>query len=153
MVAIFGKKKLWLQTACVQYQLGLLLFNMTKHDNTATFCEIRNCVNILLGIVSHRVSTVYGFWWNIVIVIVLVYAVGGYWIITYIKKILQYNCVHDKAYFSFLFGSEYIVNGYHIWKWQFFGCCKYVIGLLWHSSIWNFLLKNKEKNQAHEELI
>ena len=32
------------------------------------------------------------------------------------------------------------------------GAAKYVVGLLWHSSIWNFLMKNKEKNQAHEEL-
>ena len=35
--------------------------NMTNHDNTATFCEIRNCVKILLGMVNRRVSTVYGF--------------------------------------------------------------------------------------------
>ena len=35
----------------------------------------------------------------------------------------------------------------------FLRCCKYVVGQLWHSSIWNFLMKNKEKNQAHEELI
>ena len=35
----------------------------------------------------------------------------------------------------------------------FLGAAKYVVGLLWHSSIWNFLMKNKEKNQAHEELI
>ena len=34
----------------------------------------------------------------------------------------------------------------------FLGAAKYVVGLLWHSSIWNFLMKNKEKNQAHEEL-
>ena len=70
------------------------------------------------------------------------------------EKIWQYKCVHDKAYFSVLFGSEYIVNGYHIglWKWQFFWWSKNVVGLLWHSSIWNFLMKNKEKNQAHEEL-
>ena len=121
--------------------------NITKHDNTATFCEIRNCVEILfnLGMVSHRISTVYGFWWNIVILIVLVYAVGGYWIITLSEKIWQYKCVHDKAYFNVLFGSEYIVNGYHLWKWQCFRCCKYVVGLLWHSSIWNFVMKNKEK--------
>ena len=43
-----------------------------------------------------------------------------------------------------------------IYKMAFFGrCCnfrKYVVGLLWHSSIWNFLMKNEEKNQAHEEL-
>ena len=63
------------------------------------------------------------------------------------------QCVHDKAYFNVLFGSEYIVNGYHIQKMQFFRCCKYVVGLLWHSSIWNFLMKNKEKIQAHEELL
>ena len=32
-------------------------------NNTATFCEIRNSVKILdlSGLVSHRVSTVYGF--------------------------------------------------------------------------------------------
>ena len=49
------------------------------------------------------------------VVIVLVYAVGGYWIITYkCEKIWQYKCVHDKAYFNVLFGSEFIVNGYHI---------------------------------------
>ena len=44
--------------------------------------------------------------------IALVYVVGGYWIITYVKKkgnTSVYN--HDKAYFSVLFGSEY--NGYH----------------------------------------
>ena len=35
----------------------------------------------------------------------------------------------------------------------FLGAAKYVVGLLWHSSIWNFLMKNKEKNQAHEELV
>ena len=35
---------------------------MTNHNNTATFCEIRNSVKILSGLVSHRVSTVYGFW-------------------------------------------------------------------------------------------
>ena len=35
---------------------------------------------------------------------------------------------------------------------SFFMCCKFVVGLLWHSSIWNFLMKNKDKNQAHEEL-
>ena len=35
----------------------------------------------------------------------------------------------------------------------FLGAAKYVVGLLWHSSIWNFLMKNKEINQAHEELI
>ena len=58
--------------------------NMTNHNKTATFCEIRNCVKILLGILSHRVSTVY----VVIIVIVLVCAVGGYWIITYVKKIL-----------------------------------------------------------------
>ena len=34
----------------------------------------------------------------------------------------------------------------------FLGAAKHVVGLLWHSSIWNFLMKNKEKNQAHEEL-
>ena len=34
----------------------------------------------------------------------------------------------------------------------FLGAAKYVVGLLWRSSIWNFLMKNKEKNQAHEEL-
>ena len=56
MVAIFEKKKkkkLLLQTACVEYQLGLLLLNMTNHnnhDNTATFCEIRNSVKILSGL-------------------------------------------------------------------------------------------------------
>ena len=36
---------------------------------------------------------------------------------------------------------------------SFFRCCKCVVGLLWHSSIWNFLMKKKEKNQAHEELL
>ena len=35
---------------------------------------------------------------------------------------------------------------------SFLGAANYVVGLLWHSSIWNFLMKNKEKNQAHEEL-
>ena len=34
----------------------------------------------------------------------------------------------------------------------FLGAAKYGVGLLWHSSIWNFLMKNK-KNQAHEELL
>ena len=34
----------------------------------------------------------------------------------------------------------------------FLGAAKYVVGLLWHSSMWNFLMKNKEKNQAREEL-
>ena len=29
-------------------------------------------------------------------------------------EIWQCKCVHNKAYFSVLFGSEYIVNGYHI---------------------------------------
>ena len=55
---------------------------MTNHNNTATLSEIRNSVKILLGLDSHRVSTVYGFgetWF-------IVYAVGGYWIITYVKK-------------------------------------------------------------------
>ena len=32
--------------------------------------------------------------------------VDGYWIITYVKKIWQYKCVHDIAYFNVLFGSE-----------------------------------------------
>ena len=32
--------------------------NMTNHDNTATFFEIRNCVKILLSMVSNRLSTV-----------------------------------------------------------------------------------------------
>ena len=41
------------------------------------------------------------------------YAVGGYWILTYVKKIWQYKCVHNKA-FNILFGSEYIVDEYHI---------------------------------------
>ena len=70
--------------------------------------------------------------------------VGGYWIKNYVKKIWQYKCAHDKVYFNdkayfnvlfgseyiskyikyismikhismlYLFGSEYIVNGYHI---------------------------------------
>ena len=35
----------------------------------------------------------------------------------------------------------------------FLGAAKYVVGLVWHSSIWNFLMKNKEKYQAHEELM
>ena len=48
------------------------------------------------------------------VVIVLVYAVGGYWIITYVKKICQYKFVHDKGYFNVLFGSKYIANGYHM---------------------------------------
>ena len=30
------------------------------------------------------------------------------------EKIWQCKCVHDEAYFSVLFGGEYIVNGYHI---------------------------------------
>ena len=30
----------------------------------------------------------------------------------------------------------------------FFRCCKYVVGQLWHSSIWNFLMKNKEKKSS-----
>ena len=30
------------------------------------------------------------------------------------EKIWQYKCVHGKAYLNVLFGSEYIVNGYHI---------------------------------------
>ena len=29
---------------------------MTYHNNTATFCEIRNSVKILSGLVSHRVK-------------------------------------------------------------------------------------------------
>ena len=29
--------------------------------------------------------------------------------------------VYIKAYFNVLFGSEYIVNGYYICKWQFLG--------------------------------
>ena len=32
--------------------------NMTNHNNTATLCEIRNSVKILLGLVTHRVFTV-----------------------------------------------------------------------------------------------
>ena len=35
----------------------------------------------------------------------------------------------------------------------FFRCCKYVVSLLRHRSIWNFVMKNKEKNQAYEELV
>ena len=31
-----------------------------------------------------------------------------------IGKVWQYKCAHDKAYFNVLFGSEYIVNEYHI---------------------------------------
>ena len=31
---------------------------MTNHNNTATFCEIRNSVKILLDLVSLRVSSV-----------------------------------------------------------------------------------------------
>ena len=31
---------------------------MTNHNNTATLCEIRNSVKILLGLVTHKVSTV-----------------------------------------------------------------------------------------------
>ena len=27
----------------------------------------------------------------------------------------------------------------------FLGAAKYVVGLLWHISIWNFLMKSKEK--------
>ena len=78
------------------------------------------------------------------------------WILDY--KLMWKNmaiqvCIHCKAYFNVLFGSEYIVNGYHAYEnGSCFRCCKYVVGLLWHSSIWNFLMKNKEKNQAHEEL-
>ena len=34
----------------------------------------------------------------------------------------------------------------------FWDAANNVIGLLWHSSIWNFLLKNKENSQAHEGL-
>ena len=65
---------------------SISITNMTNHDNTATFCEIRNCVDILLnlGMVSHRVSTVMDF--DGTQLFVLVYTVGGYWIITYVKK-------------------------------------------------------------------
>ena len=35
---------------------------------------------------------------------------------------------------------------------SFLGAANNVVVLLWQSSIWNFLMKNKEKNQAHEEL-
>ena len=69
---------------------------------------------------------------------------GPRWILDYnlCEKIWQYECIHDKAYFNVLFVSEYIiVNGYHIWKWQF-RCCKC---LLWHSLILNFVTKNKWK--------
>ena len=75
---------------------------MTNHENPTTFCEIRNSVKILLGLVSHRVSTVNGFWWNVVGSNDQVYAVGGNWIITYVKKIWQYKCVHDKASMLYL---------------------------------------------------
>ena len=90
---------------------------MTNHDNTAIFCEIRNCVKNSFGLgFSHRVSTVYGVWWNIVcskLVIVLVNAVGGYWIITYVKKYMVIQlCTLIKHYFNVSFGSEYIVHRY-----------------------------------------
>ena len=106
-----GKKKLLLQTVCVEYQLGLLLLNMTNHnnhDNTATFCEIRNSVKILSGLVSHWVSTVYGFWWNIICSNCSGLCCG--WILDYnlCEKIWQYRCVHYKAHFNVLFGT---------WKW------------------------------------
>ena len=82
---------------------------------------------------------------------------GPGWILDYnlCEKIWQYACIHDKSYFNVLFVSEYrpMLNWYYIWKWQFFRCCKYVAGLLWHSSIWNFEMKSKEKNQAYEELV
>ena len=136
--------------------------NMTDHNNTAKFCEIRKSVKILWGFVSHRVSTVYGFWWNIICSNCSDLCCG--WILDYnlCEKIWQYRCVHYKAYFNVLFGTwkriYTIVNGYHMKMTVlflflfFFRCCKYVVGQLWHSSIWNFLMKNKEKNQAHEEL-
>ena len=134
--------------------------NMTNHNNAATFREIRNSEKILSDLVSHRVSTVHGFWWNIIIVVtVLVYAVGGYWIITYVKKYGNtgvYIIKHISMFYLEL-RSEYIVKWISYMKMTgffffFFRCCKYIVGQLWHSSIWNFLMKNKEKNQAHEEL-
>ena len=89
---------------------------MTNHNNTATCCEIRNSVKILFGSVSHRVSTVYGFWSNIVCSNCSGLCCG--WILDYnlSEKIWQYKCVHYKAYFIVLFGSEYIVNGWQLAK-------------------------------------
>ena len=66
---------------------------MTNHDNTATCCEIRNCVDILWGMVSYTVSTLSPYMDFDETVIVLVYAVGGYWIITYVKHVT----IHHKA--------------------------------------------------------
>ena len=101
-----------------------------------------------MAMVSHRVSTVYGFW----------YSNSGLccgWILmnyNLYEKIWQYKCVHDKAYFNVLFGSEYLVNRYHIWKWQFFRCCKYITGLCDTAQYGIFYWKITKKNQAHEEL-
>ena len=54
---------------------------MTNHNNTATLCEIRNSVKILLEFLQFYL-------WILVKqfvvtgLVTLVYAVGGYWIIT-----------------------------------------------------------------------
>ena len=82
------------------------------------------------------------------VVTVLVYAVGGYWIITYVKKYGN-TSVYIIKHIS-MFYLEVSIS--YMKMAVFLGAAKYVVGLLWHSSIWNFLMKNKEKNQAHEEL-
>ena len=126
--------------------------NMTNHNNTATLCEIRNSVKILLDLVRHRVSTVYGFWWNIVCSNCSGLCCGWMW------KIWQYNCVHNIKHISMFYLEVSIdiiyENGSFLFVCLFcFRYSKYVVGLLWHNLIWNFLMKNKEKNQAHGELV
>ena len=53
------------------------------------------------------------------LVIMLVCAVGGYWIrpITFVKK-MAVQVYLFKVYSNMLFGGEYIVNGYHTQKGQ-----------------------------------
>ena len=64
IVTIFEKKKKkkTLITDCLCSVSIRPTTNMINHDNTATFCEIRNCVNILLGMVSH-IEFLYSFIW------------------------------------------------------------------------------------------
>ena len=119
IVEIFEKKKQkTFITDCMCWISIRPTTNMTNHDNTATFCEIKNSVKILLGLVSHRVSTVNGFWWNIVCSNCSSLCCG--WILDYINLCEKKYGNTSKVYFNVLFGSEYIVNGYHVWKWQFF---------------------------------
>ena len=59
---------------------------MNNHNKTSTFCEIRNSVEILLGLVVIEFLHFMDFGEIYFVVTVLVYAVGGYWIITMWKN-------------------------------------------------------------------